>query len=65
MQKLKVEWNASSCCEVTSRSSSLRASAIASSSDESSLMTQFFTPLPSVLNWPRRRVLRGAADSNV
>ena len=65
MQKLKVEWNASSWCEVTSRSSSLRASAMASSSDESSLITQFLTPLPSVLNWPSRRVLRGATDSNV
>src|SRR4029078_2562859 len=65
MQKLKVEWNAPSCCAVTSRSSSLRASARASSSDESSLITQFLTPRLSVLNWPSRRVLRGATDSNV
>ena len=65
MQKLNVEWKASSCCAVASRSWSLRAAAIASSIDVSSLMTQFFIPFDSVLNWPRRRVLRGAADSNV
>ena len=53
MQKLNVEWNASSCWAVAARSSSPRAAAIASSSDESSLMTQFFTPFESVLNWPR------------
>ncbi len=65
MQKLKVEWNASSCWAVASRSSSPRAAAMASSSDESSLMTQFFTPFERVLNWPSFRVLRGATDSKV
>src|SRR5262249_61760373 len=65
MQKLKVEWKASSCCEVVSRSSSLRAAASASSSEESSLITQFLTPFDSVLNWPSFLVLRGAVDSNV
>ncbi len=39
MQKLKVLWNASSCCEVTSRSVSFRAAANASSIDVESDMT--------------------------
>ena len=39
MQKLKVLWNASSCSTDCSRSSMLRASARASSSDVSSLRT--------------------------
>ena len=39
MQKLNVEWNASSWWDVSSRSSSLRAAAIASSIDVSSLRT--------------------------
>ena len=49
MQKLNVAWNASSCWPVSSRSSSLRAAAMASSSDVSSLMTQFFMPFDRVL----------------
>src|SRR5215218_7255153 len=65
MQKLNVEWNASSCWVVSARSWSLRAAAIASSSDVSSLITQFFIPFERVLIAPMRRVFRGAADSNV
>src|SRR5437773_1062019 len=44
MQKLNVLWNASSWCDVTSRSASLRAEAIASSSVVSSDRTKFFRP---------------------
>ncbi len=64
MQKLKVLWKASSCWVVTSRSVSLRAAAIASSSDVSSDMTKFFRPRDRTLT-PLSRVARGAADSNV
>ena len=44
MQKLNVLWNASSWCAVDSRSVSLRAAAIASSSVVSSDSTKFFRP---------------------
>ena len=44
MQKLNVLWNASSCWELTRRSVSLRAAAIASSIDVSSERTKFFRP---------------------
>ncbi len=64
MQKLNVLWKASSCWDVTSRSVSLRAAAIASSIDVSSDMTKFFRPREKVLT-PFRRALLGAADSNV
>ncbi len=64
MQNLKVLWKASSCWVVTSRSVSLRAAAIASSSDESSDMTKFLNPR-DMTRRPLSRALRGAADSNV
>ena len=64
MQKLKVLWNASSWRDVTSRSASLRAAAIASSIDESSDRTKLRRPLPSVLS-PRSGFAREALDSNV
>jgi len=44
MQKLNVRWNASSCCSDAFRSSSSRASAIASENDVSSFATKFFIP---------------------
>ena len=64
MQKLKVLWNASSWRDVTSRSASLRAAAIASSIDESSDRTKLRRPLPIVLS-PRSGFAREALDSNV
>jgi hypothetical protein len=64
MQKLKVLWNASSCWETASRSTSLRAAASASSSDESSLRTKFLRPFDRVRNRPMP-FPRGAFDSNV
>ena len=50
MQKLKVLWNASSCCDVASRSVSLRAAAKASSIDVSSDMTKFLRPRETTLS---------------
>ncbi len=64
MQKLNVLWKASSWNEVSSRSVSLRAAAIASSIDESSDRTKFFRPRERTL-MPFRRAPLGAADSNV
>ncbi len=64
MQKLNVLWKASSCWEVTSRSVSLRAAAIASSRDVSSDMTKFFSPRDTTLK-PLSRAVLGWADSNV
>ena len=56
MQKLKVLWKASSWLDVTSRSVSLRAAAIASSIDVSSDMTKFLRPRDRTLTplEPRR-----------
>ena len=44
MQKLKVRWNSSAMRVVSPRSTSMRAEAIASSSEASSFMTKFFKP---------------------
>ncbi len=63
MQKLKVLWNASSCEDVTARSVSLRAAAIASSMDVLSSSTNVFRPRESTLTFRRRSL--GTADSNV
>src|SRR5262245_17430295 len=63
MQKLNGLWNASSWEDVSSRSVSARAAAIASSIDVPSDMTKFFSPRETVLA-PRSRS-RGRADSNV
>ena len=63
MQKLKVLWNASSWWEVSSRSASLLAAAIASSIDVSSDSTKFFRPCDRTRT--RLSRARGCADSNV
>jgi hypothetical protein len=63
MQKLKVLWNASSCCDVSERSVSSRAAAIASSIEVLSSRTKFFRPRERTLT-PRSRA-RGTADSKV